>query len=271
MLDVVLRNATVVDGTGARRRRADVGIRDGRIVAVGTVDRAGGHRDSTPTGWWSPRASSTPTPTTTPSCSGTRSASPSNLHGVTTVIGGQLRLHPGAARGRGRRLHPPDDGQGRGHAAGRPGAGRAVDLVDASASTSTGSKGRLGVNAGFLVGHCALRRKVMGADAAPRWRPATRRSRPCAACSAESLAAGGLGLLLLPVAHPLRRRRPTRSARATPTAGRCWPSARRCAAHDGHHARVHHERLPRRLQRRRDRPDGGHDGHRPAGPSTGTC
>ena len=36
-MDLILRNGTVIDGTGAPRRSADVGVADGRVVAVGEV------------------------------------------------------------------------------------------------------------------------------------------------------------------------------------------------------------------------------------------
>ena len=38
MLDVIVRGATVYDGSGGPARRADVGVRDGRVVAVGATD-----------------------------------------------------------------------------------------------------------------------------------------------------------------------------------------------------------------------------------------
>ena len=40
MLDTVIRGGNIVDGTGADAFVGDVGIRDGRIVAVGKVDEA---------------------------------------------------------------------------------------------------------------------------------------------------------------------------------------------------------------------------------------
>jgi N-acyl-D-aspartate/D-glutamate deacylase len=37
VLDLIIRSAQVIDGTGVARRVADVAVQDGRIVAVGTV------------------------------------------------------------------------------------------------------------------------------------------------------------------------------------------------------------------------------------------
>ena len=39
-LDTLIRNGTVIDGTGGLRYQADVGLADGRIAAVGELDDA---------------------------------------------------------------------------------------------------------------------------------------------------------------------------------------------------------------------------------------
>ena len=45
MHDLVIKGGTVVDGTGAPARTADVAISDGRVTEVGRVDGAGAPRD----------------------------------------------------------------------------------------------------------------------------------------------------------------------------------------------------------------------------------
>ena len=44
MTDLVITGGAVIDGTGAARRRADVAVRDGRIVAVGEIGPGSGAR-----------------------------------------------------------------------------------------------------------------------------------------------------------------------------------------------------------------------------------
>ena len=51
MLDWLIKNGTVVDGTGAAPRVADVGVKGGRIVAVGQVNEAA-HNAMDATGLW---------------------------------------------------------------------------------------------------------------------------------------------------------------------------------------------------------------------------
>jgi N-acyl-D-aspartate/D-glutamate deacylase len=160
MLDHLIRGATVIDGTGAPGRVADVGIRDGRIVAIGEVHEEAAdvldadglvvcpgfvdpHTHYDAQLLWDPLAS------------------PSNLHGVTTIISGNcgFTLAPLRAEDAEWTLEMMAEVEGMPLAALHAG-------VDASwtsfAEYLDRLDGHLGVNAAFLVGHCALRRYVMG-------------------------------------------------------------------------------------------------------------
>jgi N-acyl-D-aspartate/D-glutamate deacylase len=163
MLDLVIRGGRVIDGSGGPAHGGDVGIEGGRVVSVeghGTTARrtieADGlivapgfvdlHTHYDAQLFWDPHAS------------------PSPLHGVTTVFGGNcgFSLAPCGAD------HVEYLQEMMAKVEGMPlqslrsgldwswdGFGDWISRLDE----------RVGVNAGFLVGHSALRRVVMGPDA----------------------------------------------------------------------------------------------------------
>ncbi|MBW2271783.1 MAG: amidohydrolase family protein [Deltaproteobacteria bacterium] len=190
MLDVVIKGGEVIDGRGTPRQRADVGIRDGRITAIGevhqearrTIDATGRivapgfvdiHTHYDAQAFWD----------------GTLSPSP--FHGVTSIVGGNcgFSIAPLSA----------DAGEYLMRMLARV-EGMPIESLEAGVPWDWSSfgeylerlEGKLAVNAGFMVGHSALRRVVMG-ERAVGHEASDEELEQMIALLRESLAQGGLG------------------------------------------------------------------------------
>jgi N-acyl-D-aspartate/D-glutamate deacylase len=161
--DLLIRGATIVDGTGRESFESDVATRDDRIVAIGGVEGSATreidgrglllcpgfvdpHTHYDAQLFWDPLAT------------------PSSLHGVTTLVGGNcgFTLAPLAPNDEEYVCRMMANVEGMSFNAIReslPWDWRSFgDYLE-------GLEGRIAVNAGFLVGHCAIRRAVMGEEA----------------------------------------------------------------------------------------------------------
>jgi N-acyl-D-aspartate/D-glutamate deacylase len=190
MLDCIVRGGTVVDGTGGPARQADVAIKDGRIVRIGTVEEVAARVIDATGKMVTPGFIDVHTHYDAQAFWDT-TLSPSPLHGITTVIAGNcgFTIAPLApehgdylmrllARVEGMPLEALQQGVPWNWTS----YGQWLDQID----------GTLAVNAGFMVGHSAIRRLVMGErsignHATPQELVAMK------AMLADAIDAGGLG------------------------------------------------------------------------------
>jgi N-acyl-D-amino-acid deacylase len=149
---LVIRNGVVIDGTGAPRRRADVGIAGDRVVAVGEVRVAAGAREVDATGRIVAPGFIDAHTHDDRALLSMPDMAPKVSQGVTTVVAGNcgVSLAPLVVAG-----VPPPPLDLLGSEAGWFRFDRVGGFVDALAAAPPAP------NAGLLVGHITLRHRVM--------------------------------------------------------------------------------------------------------------
>src|SRR4051794_27603853 len=172
MYDILIKGGDLVDGTGSARRRADVAIQGDRVVAIGDVD-SGMAGDAATTIDATGKV-------VTPGFVDVHThydaqvfwdgaLTPSPLHGVTTALAGNC----------GFTIAPLSDDAADGDYLMRMLArveGMPLESLregvpwnwKTTAEYFDQIEGRLGINAGFMVGHSAMRRVVMGDESIVR-------------------------------------------------------------------------------------------------------
>jgi N-acyl-D-aspartate/D-glutamate deacylase len=168
MFDVVIRGGDVFDVPGAARRRPDVGVKGDRVVEIGTIDGDAAtvidatgkvvapgfidvHTHFDAQVFWD------------------GALTPSPLHGVTTALAGNCGFTIAPLSDR------PDDGEYLMRMLARV-EGMPLESLQqgvpwnwkSTAEYFDAVDGTLGINAGFMIGHSALRRVVMGTAATER-------------------------------------------------------------------------------------------------------
>ncbi|MGO9029694.1 MAG: N-acyl-D-amino-acid deacylase family protein [Acidimicrobiales bacterium] len=163
---LIVRNGMLIDGSGNPRRRADVGVRQGRIATVGHLGDASADEEIDAEGLMVAPGIIDPHTHYDPQITWDPFATASCFHGVTTVLAGNCGFSVAPT-------HPDDRSFFAGLFAKVEGmAPLALEGISWEFETFpeflATRTGQLGVNLACYVGHCNLRRWVMGPDGSAR-------------------------------------------------------------------------------------------------------
>jgi N-acyl-D-amino-acid deacylase len=167
VFDLIVKNGRVVDGTGAVQRRADVGVRSGRVAAIGSLAGASSDRTIDADGLIVAPGVIDAHTHYDPQLTFDPYASTSCYHGVTTVVAGNCGFSvaptPDRERGFIQAMFARVEEMS-------PDAMSVVAWADCTTFPEyrQSRTNKLGVNLACYIGHSTLRRSVLGADGSQR-------------------------------------------------------------------------------------------------------